>query len=123
MRAIQNPTEQAFTERLIEQRVFSPAAREMDLQEVIDQHNEVNCLAVGDDDFMIHPELRPTTITTANGPIPGWTLRSNPNAKCDTPNVHRLRGTSRISRDLGRMLGLRVGLNSTTRPTAQNKEV
>lgn len=106
MGEVQTPTEREFVESLIATGVLSPAARGMDVQQVINQHNETNALSPGDTGFLVHPDLMATTIETATGSIGGWALRSNPSATCDTPDIHRLRGTDRISRRLGNLLGL-----------------
>lgn len=99
--------EREFIEENIAARRFSPAAREMALQETLDQYNAANALEPGDEDFLVHPDLEPSTITTASGAsIPGYALKSNPAAKVANGDINLARGTDRISRRLGAVLGL-----------------
>jgi hypothetical protein len=99
----------ADAEEMINDMIFrgqlSPAAADMDPDEVIDQYNEANGLTPEDDDFLLDPELERTTITTTTGEkINGFALRSNPEAKVQTPNKALAQGADRLSRQLGAIL-------------------
>lgn len=101
------PAEHEFIEENIAARRFSPAARTMPVQETLDQYNEANALEPGDEEFLVHPDLELSAITTHGGAtIPGYALKSNPAAKVANGNVDLARGTDRISRHLGASLGL-----------------
>lgn len=99
--------EREFVEKQIAARKFSPAAREMPLQRTIDQYNDANALDATDDEYMLHPDVERTTITTSSGShIAGFGLKSNPNAKSDRSDVEVLRGISKLSRSLGSVFNI-----------------
>lgn len=101
------PAEREFIEENINARRFSPAARTMPVQKTLDQYNEANALEPGDEEFLVHPDLEPSTITTADGAsIPGYALKSNPAAKVANGNIDLARGADHISRRLGADMGL-----------------
>lgn len=93
-----------FIEDLIQQGILSPAAREMDPQAALDQHNDAHALTPEDADFLVHPDVAQTTFEVDGHERAGWGYRGNPHVSADTPDVNMLRGCDKLSRELGALI-------------------
>lgn len=95
-------TNDTYIEQLITAGVLSPAARAMHPQAALDQYNEANALEVGEDGYLIHPDVVETTVTIDGREHKGWSYRKNPHVNTtERPDLRLLQGVDRVSRELG----------------------
>lgn len=94
----------------IQEGKLSPAARDMPVQKSIDQYNDVGALDREDEDFLVHPDLVPAMVRVGLGDeakwVPGWRLVDNPLATGTSADIDLIRGTGRLSREMGALIVL-----------------
>lgn len=95
------PQTDPYIKQLVKALVLPEEARDMYPQDALDAYNDAHDLHVGDDGYLIHPDVVETTQVIDGVQRRAWTLQANRNVTADKPCLRRLQGIDRAGSDLG----------------------